>query len=63
MEKIAEAAADVYEQTVGGRLATHEAVCAERWKETIERIKRLEKILIVCAGGVIAMMAAMLWKF
>ena len=28
---------------VEAQLNTHEAVCAERWKETIERIKRLEK--------------------
>ena len=44
------------------RLETHEAVCAERWKETIERIKRLEVILISSAGAVILLMAGMLWK-
>jgi len=41
---------------IDARLNTHEAVCAERWKETIIRIKRLEAILIACAGGVIAML-------
>ena len=47
---------------VDAKLTTHEAVCAERWKETVERIKRLEMILIGSAGAVILMMAGMLWK-
>jgi len=47
---------------VESKLNTHEAVCAERWKETIERIKRLEMIMIGSAGAVIALMAGMLWK-
>jgi len=47
---------------VGARLDTHEAVCAERWKETIERIKRLEMILIGSAGAGLLLMAGMLWK-
>ena len=47
---------------VESKLETHEAVCAERWKETIERIKRLELIMISTAGAVILLMAGMLWK-
>jgi hypothetical protein len=47
---------------VSAKLNTHEAVCAERWKETIERIKRLEMVMIGSAGSVILLMAAMLWK-
>lgn len=47
---------------VDAKLNTHEAVCAERWKETVERIKRLEMILIGSAGAVILLMAGMLWK-
>jgi hypothetical protein len=47
---------------VESKLNTHEAVCAERWKETIERIKRLEMIMIGSAGAVIILMAGMLWK-
>ena len=47
---------------VEAKLNTHEAVCAERWKETVERIKRLEMILIGSAGAVTLMMAGMLWK-
>ena len=47
---------------VEARVNTHKAVCAERWKETIEHIKRLEMIMIGSAGAVIALMAGMLWK-
>tara|TARA_R110002020_G_scaffold424824_2_gene634130 strand:- start:16405 stop:16569 length:165 start_codon:yes stop_codon:yes gene_type:complete len=47
---------------VEAKLNTHEAVCAERWKETIERIKRLEMIMVGSAGAVILLMAGMLWK-
>ena len=47
---------------VESKLNTHEAVCAERWKETIERIKRLELVMITAAGSVILMMAGLLWK-
>ena len=47
---------------VEAKLNTHEAVCAERWKETIERIKRLELVMITAAGSVILMMAGLLWK-
>jgi hypothetical protein len=42
---------------VDARLDTHEAVCAERWRETILRIKRLEAIMISVAGGIIALLA------
>lgn len=44
------------------RLSTHEAVCAERWTETILRIKRLEAVLIGSAGGIIALLAAIAMK-
>ena len=47
---------------VSARIDTHEAVCSERWKETIERIKRLELVMISSAGAVILLMAGMLWK-
>ena len=47
---------------IESKLKTHEAVCAERWKETIERIKRLELVMITAAGSVILMMAGLLWK-
>jgi len=47
---------------VSAKLNTHEAVCAERWKETIERIKRLEMVMIGSAGAVILLLVGMLWK-
>ena len=56
-QSVMEAAKDVQ-----GKLNTHEAVCAERWKETIERIKRLEWVMIASAGSVIILLAGMLWK-
>jgi len=42
---------------IESHLSVHEAVCAERWKETILRIKRLELILIASSGAVIAFLA------
>lgn len=42
---------------IESHLHTHEAVCAERWKETILRIKRLELILIGSSAAVIAFLA------
>jgi len=44
------------------RLTTHEAVCAERWRETILRIKRLEAVMIASAGGSIALLATIALK-
>ena len=35
---------------VKSQLDTHEAVCAERWKETILRIKRIEHIIETING-------------
>ena len=39
---------------------THEAVCAERWKETILRIKRIEHIMIGTAGTTIILLIGLL---
>jgi hypothetical protein len=44
------------------RLNTHEAVCAERWTETILRIKRLEHILIGGAGAIILLLLGIVLK-
>ena len=44
------------------QIDTHEAVCAERWKETILRIKRIEAIMIGTAGTMILMMAGLLLR-
>jgi len=45
---------------VKAKLDTHEAVCAERYKETILKIKRIEQIMLVTAGTMILMMAGLL---
>ncbi len=42
--------------SVKAELDTHEAVCAERWKETILRIKRIETIMIGTAGTIILLL-------
>jgi hypothetical protein len=44
------------------RINTHEAVCAERWKETILRIKRIEVIILSSAGALLLLMGSLLWK-
>ena len=45
---------------VQNQIDTHEAVCAERWAETINRIKRLENIMLGTAGSVIMTLVAVL---
>ncbi len=42
------------------QIDTHEAVCAERWKETILRIKRIEHIMIGTAGTTIVLLVGVL---
>ena len=52
--------AKVTTMEVKSQIDTHEAVCAERWKETILRIKRIEHIMIGTAGTMIVMMVGLL---
>jgi predicted nucleic acid-binding Zn ribbon protein len=47
-------------QDVKGQIDTHEAVCAERWKETIERIRRIEMIIIGTAGATILLLISII---
>ena len=47
---------------IDARLTTHEAVCAERWKETIIRIKRLESLMIGAAAAIIGLLSAIAFK-
>lgn len=47
---------------VKSQIDTHEAVCAERWKETILRIKRIEHIMIGTAGTTILLLVGLLAK-
>jgi hypothetical protein len=42
--------------------AKHEAVCTERWTETILRIKRIEAIMIGTAGATIMLLISLLAK-
>ena len=44
------------------KFAAHEAVCAERWTETILRIKRIEAILIASAGAIIMLLLSIVIK-
>lgn len=48
--------------SVKAELDTHEAVCAERWKETILRIKRIEAIMIGTAGTMIILLIGVIIK-
>ncbi len=48
--------------SVQAQIDTHEAVCAERWKETILRIKRIEHIMIGTAGTIIVLLLTMLMR-
>jgi len=41
---------------VKSQIDTHEAICAERWQETINRIKRLEMIIIGSGGAIILLL-------
>ena len=47
---------------VKAQIDTHEAVCAERWKETILRIKRIEHIMIGTAGTIILLLIGLLTR-
>ena len=43
-------------------LTTHEAICAERWAETLSKIKRLETILIGCFGSIVLILITIILK-
>ena len=49
-------------EKVKSKLDTHEAVCAERWKETITRIKRLEAVFIAFSGTSMVMLVTIIIK-
>lgn len=42
------------------RIETHEAVCAERWKEIVRRMDRLERLVAGAAGTLIVGMAGLI---
>ena len=43
------------------RLNSHEAVCAIRYESINARLKRLEQILIACAGFIIVTLITVKW--
>lgn len=47
---------------VKSQLDTHEAVCAERWRETINRIKRIEAVMMGSAGTIIVLLLTMILR-
>lgn len=62
MDKRTVASAHKRIDNIETKLVAHEAVCGERWKETILRIKRIETVMIGAAGSIIAMLVAVLMK-
>lgn len=44
------------------RLTSHEAVCEERWRETLARIQRVEMILIGSSGAMLLLLIAIVLK-
>ena len=47
---------------VKAQIDTHEAVCTERWRETLARMKRLEQIMIGTTATMLVMMAGLLLR-
>lgn len=41
------------------QIDTHEAICAERWLETINRVKRLEFIMMSSAAAIIGLLVTL----
>lgn len=49
-------------QELDKHFSIHEEVCAERWTETINRIKRLESVLLGSAGAILMLLLAIVLK-
>jgi hypothetical protein len=47
---------------VKAQIDTHEAVCAERWAQTLARLKRLEQIMLGTTATMLVMMAGLLLR-
>jgi len=47
---------------VKAQIDTHEAICSQRWLETLSRIKRLEMIIISTAAASIILLISLLVK-
>ena len=44
------------------QIDTHEAVCAERWTETVERIKRLELFVVGGVGSILVLLLTIVFE-
>jgi len=62
MDKRTVASAHERIDQLAAEFAKHEAVCAERWTETILRIKRIEAIMIGTAGATIMLLISLIVK-
>ena len=49
-------------QEIDKQFSIHEQVCAERWKEAILRIKRLEMIYLSTCGAIIYLLINIIIK-
>ncbi|HJS30964.1 MAG TPA: hypothetical protein VJ924_03145 [Alphaproteobacteria bacterium] len=49
-------------EEIDKRLSVHEAICAERYAALLQRLSRIEWIMLSVAGALIAALAAALWK-
>ena len=47
---------------VKSQIDTHEAVCTERWRETLSRLRRLEQIMLGTTATMIVMLAGLLLR-
>jgi len=45
---------------VKAQIDTHEAICSERWRETITRIKRIEALMIGTSSTAIILLIGLL---
>ena len=48
--------------TLNNKIESHEAVCAERWLEVINRVKRLEHFIVATLITFVVVMAGILFK-
>jgi hypothetical protein len=47
---------------INAKIESHEAVCAERWLEVINRVKRLEHFILATLITLVVGMAGILFK-
>ena len=62
MDKRTVASAHERIDNLSAEFSKHDAVCAERWTETILRIKRIEAIMIGTAGATIILLISLVAK-